>query len=53
MKKKEKEREFRKQVRNAIKIIDFAKKKERPVKAGVIPETVPAWGKIREREDET
>ena len=53
MKKKAKEREFRKQVRNAIKIIDFVRKKEKPVKAGVMPVTVPAWGKIEEREDET
>ena len=33
MKNQEKEKEFRKQVRQAIKMIEFVKKKERPVKA--------------------
>ena len=33
MKDRKKEKEFRKQVRRAIEMIDFAKKKELPVKA--------------------
>jgi hypothetical protein len=53
MKNREKEKEFKEQVRNAIKIIDFVRKKEMPIRAAVIPETVPGWGKIKEREDET
>ena len=33
MKNREKEKEFKKQVRRAIKMIEFVKYKERPVKA--------------------
>jgi|TARA_R110002110_G_scaffold341930_1_gene552110 hypothetical protein len=45
MKNRKKEKEFRKQVRIAVEMINFVKKKELPVKASVSYETVPAWGK--------
>jgi len=47
MKNRQKEKEFRKQVRRAVEMINFVKKKELPVKAAVISETVPAWGRKR------
>jgi hypothetical protein len=47
MKNRQEEKEFRKQVRRAVEMINFVKKKELPVKAAVISETVPAWGRKR------
>tara|TARA_R110000824_G_scaffold202744_1_gene386940 strand:- start:398 stop:553 length:156 start_codon:yes stop_codon:yes gene_type:complete len=47
MKNRKEEKEFRKQVRRAVEMINFVKKKELPIKASVISETVPAWGKKR------
>jgi len=47
MKNRLKEKEFKKQVRRAVEMINFVKKKELPVKASVSYETVPAWGRKR------
>ena len=48
MKNRKEEKEFKKQVRRAVEMINFVKKKELPVKASVQYETVPAWGKTNE-----
>ena len=45
MKNRQKEKEFKKQVRIAVEMINFVKRKESPIKAGVSCVTVPAWGK--------
>tara|TARA_R100000742_G_C4242604_1_gene62042 strand:+ start:383 stop:532 length:150 start_codon:yes stop_codon:yes gene_type:complete len=48
MKNRQKEKEFRKQVRKAVEMINFVKKKERPIVANIISERVPAWGRTEE-----
>jgi|TARA_R100001443_G_scaffold112133_1_gene125440 hypothetical protein len=48
MKNRKEEKEFRKQMRRAVEMINFVKKKELPIKASVSYETVPAWGKTKE-----
>jgi|TARA_R100001594_G_scaffold70481_1_gene104832 hypothetical protein len=50
MKDKEAKRRFREEFRSAVKIIDFVKKKELPVRAYVMREKVPSWGYKKERE---
>ena len=47
MKNRKEEKEFRKQMRRAVDIINYVKKKDLPVKASVSYESVPAWGKTR------
>ena len=47
MKSRLKEKEFKKQVRRAVEMINFVKKKELPVKAGVSCVPVPGWGRKR------
>ncbi len=43
MKDKEEKRQFRKEFRKAVKIIDTVRKKDLPVKAYVMREKVPSW----------
>ena len=47
MKNRQEEKELRKQVRRAVEMINYVKKKDLPVKASVSYESVPAWGKTR------
>ena len=47
MKNRQEEKEFRNQVRRAVEMINYVKKKDLPVKASVSYESVPAWGKTR------
>jgi hypothetical protein len=44
MKDKEAKRRFQAQFRNAVKIIDYVRKKQLPVKATVMRYKVPPWG---------
>tara|TARA_R100001244_G_C5140588_1_gene127793 strand:+ start:197 stop:352 length:156 start_codon:yes stop_codon:yes gene_type:complete len=41
-----------KKIKYLEKIIDEVKKKKRPIRAEVMPTTVPSWGSMRKEEGE-
>ena len=41
-----------KQIKFLERMIDDVKRKDRPIRGQVIPETVPAWGLIKEEKGE-